>query len=138
MCAKETHQFCNAFVLVMMCKEGRDGNLVGFHGEELTSIDELVKDISDVRTLEQKPKLFTIQAYTGKFKLYTGNWLRPVHTEAIFSDCNCDSSHHNKWVVQDSMEVFTLCDCDNLTSSNLAYYKQKQIAVTIKKNTLCE
>ena len=34
-------------------------------------------------------------------------------------------------VAQDSMEVFTLCDCDNLTSSQTAHCKQKQIAVTI-------
>ena len=71
MCAKETHQFCNAFALVMMCKEGDNGILFGCQGEILTSIDELVKEISDVRTLEQKPKLFTIQAYLGKVKLCT-------------------------------------------------------------------
>ena len=29
----------------------------------------------------------------------------------FFSDCDCDSSYRNKWVVQESMEVFTLCDC---------------------------
>ena len=29
-------------------------------------------------------------------------------TLCIFSDCDCDFSYHNKWVVQDSMEVFTL------------------------------
>ena len=38
---------------------------------------------------------------------------------AIFSGCDCDSSYRNKWVVQDSMEVFTLCDCDNITNSYL-------------------
>ena len=32
-------------------------------------------------------------------------------TLCLFSDCDYDSSYHNKWVVQDSMEVFTLCDC---------------------------
>ena len=31
------------------------------------------------------------------------------------------------------MEAFTLCDCDNITNSYLAYYKQKQIAVTVRK-----
>ena len=51
----------------------------------------------------------------------------------IFSDCDCSSSYGNKWVVQDSMVVFTLCDCDNNTNSYLAHYKQKQIAVTIRK-----
>ena len=55
-----------------------------------------------------------------------------------FSDCDCDSSYHNKWVVQDSMEMFTLCDCNNVTNSYLVHYKQKQIAVAIKKNAQCE
>ena len=40
---------------------------------------------------------------------------------------------------QIEVEVFTLCDCDNITNSYLAHYKQKQIAVAIrKKNAQCE
>ena len=34
---------------------------------------------------------------------------------------------------RDSMEVFTLCDCDNITNSYPAHYKQKQIAVANRK-----
>ena len=37
-----------------------------------------------------------------------------------------DSSYHNKWVVQDTMEVFTLYDCENLTSSYAAHCKQNK------------
>ena len=44
---------------------------------------------------------------------------------AFFSHCNCDSSCRNKWVAQDSMEVFTLCDCDNITNSYVTQCKQK-------------
>ena len=44
---------------------------------------------------------------------------------AFFSDCDCDSFHRNKWVTWDSMEVFTLCDCDNITNSYAAHCKQK-------------
>ena len=33
------------------------------------------------------------------------------------------------------MEVFTLCDCDNIINSYLAHYNQKQIAVAIRKKT---
>ena len=29
----------------------------------------------------------------------------------FFIDCDCDSCYRNKWVVQNTMEVFTLCDC---------------------------
>ena len=46
---------------------------------------------------------------------------------AFFSNRDCDSSYDNKWVVRDSMEVFTLCDCDNITGSIIAHCKQKQI-----------
>ena len=33
------------------------------------------------------------------------------------------------------MEVFTVCDCDNIIKSYVAHYKQKQIAVTIRVKT---
>ena len=42
---------------------------------------------------------------------------------AFFSDFVCDSSYRNKWVVQDSIEVFSLCDCNNITNSCVAHYK---------------
>ena len=47
----------------------------------------------------------------------------------FFSDYDCDSCYHNKWVTQKSMEVFTPCDCDNIINSYSAYYEQNQIAV---------
>ena len=50
---------------------------------------------------------------------------RLVQTVRFFSDCDCDSSYRNKWVAQDSMEMFTLCDCNNMTNSYVAHYKQK-------------
>ena len=62
--------------------------------------------------------------------LHTRSGLGLVHIVRFFSDCDCDSSYHNRWFVQDSMEVFTLCDCDNITY--LAHFKQKQIAVAIR------
>ena len=46
----------------------------------------------------------------------------------FFSDCDYDSSYSSKWVVQDSMKVFTLCGCYNTTRSYTAHCKQKQIA----------
>ena len=44
---------------------------------------------------------------------------------AFFSDCDCDFSYRNKWIVQDSMEVFTLCNSDNITDSYVAHCEQK-------------
>ena len=50
-------------------------------------------------------------------------------------DCDCDSSYRNKCFVQKSTEVFTLCDCDNITNSYTVHYEQKQIAVAIRKKS---
>ena len=61
--------------------------------------------------------------------------LRLIHAVRFFSDCDCDSSYRNKWVAQDSVEVFTLCDCNHITNSYIAHYEQKQIAVA---NRQCE
>ena len=65
----------------------------------------------------------------------SASFLRDRSQCAIFSDCGCDSSYRNQWVTQDSMEVFTLCDCKNVTTFYIARYKQKQIAVTIRKKS---
>ena len=43
----------------------------------------------------------------------------------FFSDYDCDLVYRNKWVVQNSMEVFTLCDCDNITYYYVAHCEQK-------------
>ena len=62
-------------------------------------------------------------------------FLRFFHTVRFFSDCDCDSSYRNKWVVQDSREVFTLCDCDNISKSLCSpIASKKQIAVAIRKS----
>ena len=44
---------------------------------------------------------------------------------AFFSDYDCYSFHRKKWVAQYSMEVFTPCDCDNITNSYAAHCEQK-------------
>ena len=54
-------------------------------------------------------------------------------TLQFFSDCDCDSSYHNKWDAEDSMKVFRICDLINIVNSYLVHYKQKQIAVAIRK-----
>ena len=69
MCADETHEYCNMFSLVVMCRTKNGDKLLDGNGEELTSIDDVVDDIADIRTLNTKPKLITIQAYIGKFSL---------------------------------------------------------------------
>ena len=57
---------------------------------------------------------------------------------AFFSDCDCDSSYRNKYVAQDSMEVFTLCDCNNITNSYVTHCKQKTSQSQSEKIALCE
>ena len=54
-----------------------------------------------------------------------------VHTVRFFLIATAIFFYRNKWVVQDSMEVFTLFDCDNLIHSYAAHYKQQQIVVAI-------
>ena len=44
---------------------------------------------------------------------------------AFFPHCDFNFVYRNKWVVQDSMEVFTLCDCGNITYSYVAHSEQK-------------
>ena len=55
----------------MMCRVSEDGDLLDSNGEELVSINELVDDVSDISTLNEKAKLITIQGYPGmEFFLY--------------------------------------------------------------------
>ena len=60
-----------------------------------------------------------------------------VHTVRFFSDCVCNSSCYNKCVVQDSMEVSTLCDFDNITNYYVAYYKQTKNRRSNQKKSHC-
>ena len=57
---------------------------------------------------------------------------------AIFSDCDCDYSYRNKWVVQDSMVVFTLWNCDNVTNSYPPITSKNKSQSQSEKNVLCE
>ena len=57
---------------------------------------------------------------------------------AFLSDCDCDSSYRNKWVVQDSMEVFTPCDCDNITNSYVTIFSKNKSQSQSEKNVQCQ
>ena len=61
-----------------------------------------------------------------------------VHTMRFFSDCDSDSSYHIKWIVQELMEVFTLCDCGNITNFFLVYCKQNKSQSQSGKEAQCE
>ena len=39
-----------------------------------------------------------------------------IHTVCFFPKYDCDLSCRNKWILQNSMEEFTLCDCNNITN----------------------
>ena len=66
MYAKETHEFCNTFSLVMICRVTDEGDLLDGNGKELASIGDVVDDIAGISTLNEKAKLITIQTYPGK------------------------------------------------------------------------
>ena len=70
-------------------------------------------------------RLHSLRRCKGSFTLYLFCWLR---------------LRFFLWVVQDSMEVFTLCDCDNIINSlcNSCIISKKQIAVENRKKSQCE
>ena len=80
MCAAETHQFCNMFSLVIMCLISDGDKLLDCEGKELTCIDDIVDDITNISSLSKKPKLITIQAYPGTFLYLTIEfcWTTPI------------------------------------------------------------
>ena len=98
--------------------------------ERVVAIDQLIK--WPFCTFLSLPK--SIPAYPIAY-MNTNNLnqtsVRARSHYANFSDCDCNSSYRNK-CVQDSMEVFTLCNYNN-NNSYVAHYKQKQIAVAIRK-----
>ena len=49
----------------MICQVNGAGDLLDFYGDRLTSIGDVVQDITNVSTLNKKPKLLMIQAYAG-------------------------------------------------------------------------
>ena len=49
----------------MLCRVNEDGDLLDGNGDELTSIEDLVEDVTGISTLEEKAKVITIQAYSG-------------------------------------------------------------------------
>ena len=60
-------------------------------------------------------------------------WALKARSNCAFCNCDWDSSYPNRWVEQDSVEMFTLC---TLWQGNfyLSHHKQKQIAIAIRKN----
>ena len=65
-----------------------------------------------------------------EYLLHGGRYASCIHAGGLScSDCDSYSSYRNKWVVQNFMDVFTLCDCDNVTRSYTVHYKQKLIAL---------
>ena len=67
MCMNGTHQFCNTFSLVLMCRTDNEGDLLDCNGQKLTPINDVVTDIANTSTLNKKPKLIIVEAYPGKY-----------------------------------------------------------------------
>ena len=110
--------------LISLVRGGR-GNVIDRHVEMISLYCIVPKDTFTLCDL----RLRFVLAFYG---VYRGWWfcrnrivltLKAQSHVAFFSDCDCDSSYRNKWAVQDSMEVFTVCDCDNITNSHVVHYK---------------
>ena len=75
-----------------------------------------VQNQKESTTLSMKPKMAIFQSVFS---------VKGPFTLCIFYDCDCDLVYRKKWIVQDSMEVFTLCHCENITNSFVAHCEQK-------------
>ena len=66
MLTKESHAYCNAFFLVILCRGTDEGNLLDSCEQTFSSIVRITEDVTDIHTLNGKPKLVLIQRYTSK------------------------------------------------------------------------
>ena len=57
---KETHEYCNAFSLIVIGRGTDDGDLLDCPGSAFCTAQELTDVITRIHTLEGKPKLFLL------------------------------------------------------------------------------
>ena len=60
MTSKETHQYCNAFSLIIIGHGTDDGDLLNSDGEKFHTIEELTDQLTGIPTLDGKPKIVLI------------------------------------------------------------------------------
>ena len=66
----ETHEYCNAFSLVLLCEGTDKGQLWDYKKKKISSIKKLTEEISGIVALHKKPKLILIQRCVGKTSKY--------------------------------------------------------------------
>ena len=69
--SKETHQYCNAFSLIIIGRGTYDGDFLNSDGEKFHTIEELTDQLTGIPTLDGKPKLFLIlRCVDGNYFFY--------------------------------------------------------------------
>ena len=63
--ANETHEYCNAFSLVVLCDGTDDGQLFTHNKKRFFSVKELIDEVSSIMALHKKPKVILVQRCAG-------------------------------------------------------------------------
>ena len=79
MTSKETHQYCNAFSLIIIGRGTDDGDLLNSDGEKFHTIEELTDQLTGIPTLNGKPKLFLIVGCVDGNQKYFFNYTVPSY-----------------------------------------------------------
>ena len=66
MLTEESHAYCNAFFLVILCRGTDEENLFDSCEQAFSSMVRITEDVTGIHTLNGKPKLVLIQRFTGK------------------------------------------------------------------------
>ena len=61
----ETHIDCNSFLLTIICHGNDKGHLLDMNKKRAWITEDIVGDLSEVETLQEKPKLLVVQACRG-------------------------------------------------------------------------
>lgn len=66
---EDTHEENNMFILTVIAHGNKEGHLKDTTGKKAWTIDELVEDVCDVKSLRGKPKIFFFQSCRGGVRL---------------------------------------------------------------------
>ena len=61
----ETHVDCNSFLLTIICHGNDKGHLLDKNKKRAWITEDIVGDLSEVETLQGKPKILVVQACRG-------------------------------------------------------------------------
>ena len=69
----KTHEDSNTFLLTIICHGNKHGHLLDKNRSKAWDTEDFVGDLSEVETLQGKPKILTIQCCRGSKFCFTFN-----------------------------------------------------------------